>query len=107
MFKEDLELFEKGCRWFCDKENMNPNNFDIYFDVNSIPANIKKDKISHLENRLQRLMPLSKKIHLNIENGVKSFNKSNGFIVYSKIKFNKSEEHQEYLRFKKEYKNKR
>lgn len=46
---------------------MTPNNYDIYFNPTEIPSNIPQENGYNLEKRLQKLMPLTKKIHLNID----------------------------------------
>ena len=87
MVLKNKEILQKGCKVFKDDNEMNPNNYDIYIDTQQIPANIQKENTASLEKRLQKLMPLSKKIHVNIENGVKTFEKENPIRLKSKIKF--------------------
>lgn len=74
---------------FRNDPDMTPNNYDIYFDVSEIPINIKKEKISNLQNRLQKLMPLSKKIHICVVQGNNSFSKGNTIQISSKLRINK------------------
>ena len=44
-----------------------PNNFDIYFNPLEIPSNIPQESGYNLERRLQKLMPLTKIIHVNVD----------------------------------------
>lgn len=55
------------CKVFHHEPYMTPNNFDLYFDYNSIPANIVAESPHDLRKRLQSLMPLSKIIHLDMD----------------------------------------
>lgn len=60
-------LLSKNCKYFHHDPYFTPNNFDIYFDYHKIPKNIKVDKPHELRKRLQRTMPLTKIIHVNLE----------------------------------------
>ena len=57
-------------RIFRDEKTMNPSNFDIYLNINEIPVNIETENLSELKHRLQKLMPLSKTVHLNLTDGI-------------------------------------
>ena len=74
----------RKCKYFHHDPYMTPNNFDLYFDYNSIPMNIDVGATYDLNKRLQRVMPLSKKIHLNLENRESS--QSNGFNINTRIR---------------------
>ena len=56
------------CRIFHHDPNWTPNDYDLYFDYNSIPVNIDKDGTHDLTRRLQKHLPLTKNLHLNFEN---------------------------------------
>ena len=45
---------------------MTPNNYDIRLDPNEIPSNLECESAYDLEKRLQKLMPLTKKVHLDL-----------------------------------------
>lgn len=60
-------LMNKNCKYFHHEPFYTPNNYDIYFDYNSIPSNIKVESAHDLQKRLQRTMPLTKIIHVNLE----------------------------------------
>lgn len=50
---------------------MTPNNFDLEVNVNEIPANIpKEENILNLGYRLQKLMPPTKYLHLNLDSQI-------------------------------------
>ena len=72
-----------GCKYFLHEPYMNPNNYDLYFDYNSIPANIQPEKAHDLRNRLQKLMPLTKIIHLNMGN--ESLEESNNLHMHTRM----------------------
>ena len=57
----------ENCKYFRHEPDYTPNNFDIYMDYTGIPSNIPKENANDLKNRLQKTMPLTKKIHLNLE----------------------------------------
>lgn len=72
---------------FRDEKNMNPSNWTIYLDINKIPVNIKKENISGLKYRLQKLMPLSKKIHLTLLSSTpREITEENTFNIKSSLK---------------------
>lgn len=55
------------CKYFHQDPDMTPNNYDLYLDYNSIPINIKLESKHDLYNQLKKYLPLSKRIHLNLE----------------------------------------
>ena len=54
------------CKYMRTKYNWTPNDYDLQFPVEEIPSNIKKEDTANLTQRLQRKMPLTKTIHLNL-----------------------------------------
>lgn len=68
---------------------MTPNNYDIYFDTREIPVNIPVETAGQLERRLQKLMPLTKKIHVNLEE--KNLHGTNNISCFTKLKMNNIE----------------
>ena len=68
---------------------MNPNNFDISFQINEVPSNVEIESATNLEKRLQKVMPLTKKIHLNIEAG--NMRQNNIINISSILKINGKE----------------
>ena len=53
------------CRYMRTKYNYTPNDYDLYFETNSIPSNIKYTNTMELSKIMRQYAPLSKKIHLN------------------------------------------
>ena len=53
------------CRYMRTKYNYTPNDYDLYFETNSIPSNIKYTNTMELSKIMRQYSPLSKKIHLN------------------------------------------
>ena len=88
--------FTRNCKYFHSDPYLTPNNFDFYFDYNSIPSNIDIDSPSDLVKKLQRVMPLSKRIHLNLES--KTNPQYNQFNLHSNayLKFITTEEYYKY-----------
>ena len=60
-----------------------PNNFDIQFPFEDIPVNIPVEKGHDLEKRLQKLMPLTKIIH--VDYSPLSLTKVNSLVINSKV----------------------
>ena len=52
-------------KYFRNEPYMTPNNYDISFNTENIPSNIPIENGHNLEKRLQKLMPLSKIIHVD------------------------------------------
>ena len=65
---------------------MTPNNYDISFNESEIPVNIPRENGHDLERRLQKLVPLTKFIHLNFEANTLSSN--NLVTISSHLKIN-------------------
>jgi len=59
------EEIVKKC--FRHEPYMTPNNFDLYFNPLDIPSNVPQENGYNLERRLQKLMPLTKILHLNVD----------------------------------------
>ena len=60
-------MVDENCKYLYSEPYMTPNNFDILFNEASIPSNIRKESVVNLTNRLQKLMPLSKILHLQMD----------------------------------------
>jgi hypothetical protein len=50
-----------------EKTEYTPNDYNITFPTEKIPRNIKLTNIKNLELELQKAMPLTKKIHIKLE----------------------------------------
>ena len=81
--KIDCPDYSDGCKYFHHEPYYTPNNFDLYFDYNSIPVNIQPEKSGDLRTRLQKLMPLSMIIHVNLDND--TINESNNVHIVSRL----------------------
>lgn len=62
-------VLEKNCKYFLHEPYMTPNNYDLYFNHSQIPVNNIIESPSELHKRLQRTLPLTKLLHLNLEVG--------------------------------------
>lgn len=83
---KDCNEYDKGCKYFHHEPYYTPNNYDVFFDYNSIPVNIPVEKPHDFRNRLQKLMPLTKIIHLNMDS--ETFKEDNNIHLHTKLKLN-------------------
>lgn len=58
-------MLKENCKYARGKYNITPNDYDLYFDYTNIPPNIPLESASSLYLRLQKLMPLTKILHLH------------------------------------------
>ena len=86
-----LFLVNKHCKHFRHEPYMTPNNYDLYFNPNEIPANIKRENAHNLVNRLQKLMPLSKILHVNFNTNPESITESNTISINTNVIINRKE----------------
>ena len=88
MAEEDSEfpVYTGPCKKIHHEPFWTPNNFDLSFNTNKIPSNIKIESASNLQKRLQSLMPVSKIIHLDLETD--ELNKVNHFRINTRLKIN-------------------
>lgn len=52
------------CKYMRSDEDWNPSNYEITFDIDEIPSNLKLENVIELEKRLKSKSPLTKKLHL-------------------------------------------
>jgi len=83
---KDCNEYDKECKYFHHEPYYTPNNYDVFFDYNSIPVNIPVEKPHDFRNRLQKLMPLTKIIHLNMDS--ETFKEDNNIHLHTKLKLN-------------------
>lgn len=83
-----MKLFNENCKIFRDENEMNPSNFDIYVNPNDVPANIRLEKSSQLQRRLQKLMPASKKIHFHYIREPEKLPAGNNIVLSTKLRIN-------------------
>ena len=81
-------LTNKNCKYFHHDPYMTPNNYDIYFDPASIPSNIIQDPPNELLLRLQKTMPLTDILHLNLEKEQNIYLNVVNLYSSAKLKFN-------------------
>lgn len=82
---------DKHCKYFRDEPYLTPNNYDIYFSQEQIPSNIQKENVPNLYSRLQKLMPLSKIIHINLNTTPETITESNQITINTSLKVNNKE----------------
>lgn len=81
---KDCNEYDKECKYFHHEPYYTPNNYDVFFDYNSIPVNIPVEKPHDFRNRLQKLMPLTKIIHLNMDS--ETFKEDNNIHLHTQLK---------------------
>ena len=84
-------MVDKHCKYFHHEPFLTPNNFDIYIDEGKIPSNIPKENVPNLTNRLQKLVPPTKILHINLDTNPETWNESNAFSIKTKLKINNTE----------------
>lgn len=89
MTDEEYPVYDGPCKIIHHEPYYTPNNYDLYFDYDNIPANIKPIDAANLEKRLQKLMPLSKIIHVNMNSNelekINHLNIHTSLSIYEKI----------------------
>lgn len=81
-------LTNKNCKYFHHDPYMTPNNFDLYFDHSKIPSNIIQESPHNLLKRLQRTLPLTKILHLNLQSEQDTHLNCVNIHTKAKIRFN-------------------
>ena len=56
-----------SCKYQRTKYNWTPNDFELSFPIDEIPSNINPQDTADLTTQLQKKFPLSKTIHLNLD----------------------------------------
>ena len=79
-------MTEHELKYFQNEPYMTPNNYDIHFNKEEIPSNIPCENGYNLEKRLQKLIPLTKFIHLDFDSN--SLESNNEVCVSSNLKIN-------------------
>lgn len=80
----------RKCKIFRHK-NWTPNDYNLNFNPSEIPSNIKRETVPELIKRLQKLVPLSKKIHLQLNNTPASRDEKNKLEINTSLKINNKE----------------
>ena len=80
---------DPNCKIIHHEPNWTPNNYEINFDPTMIPSNIKTESSDSLQKRLQKLMPLSSRIHVNLSTD--TFSEKNDLEIHTSLKINGKE----------------
>ena len=86
MVDETIDEKDIPKKYFRHDPYYTPNNYDVYFDVKLIPSNIRLENGYNLERRLNKLMPLTRKVHLNFD--TKTIPADNNVRVFTSMKIN-------------------
>lgn len=67
---------DTNCKYIKQKYNYTPNDYELEFDFGMIPSNIRWEGPIDLQTSLNRLTPLSKKIHVMMNTSNKKIRNS-------------------------------
>ena len=80
----------KNCKYMRSKFNWTPNDYDLSFKHDEIPSNIPIEDVPNLSDRIQKLTPLSKTVHLNLDTGEKELNNTLDIVSELSLTINNS-----------------
>ena len=63
--------------------NWTPNDYDLKFNTEKIPSNIKTEDTSNLTKRLQKKFPLTKTIHLDLNEDTRNI--TNNITMHTRL----------------------
>ena len=72
--KNVREIGDDTCKYMRAKHNWTPNDYDLWFQYNHIPANVIVEDVPNLSARLDKLTPLSKKVHIVLNTPDEEYN---------------------------------
>ena len=78
-----------NCKIIRHDPDWTPNNFDISFNPSQIPSNIKTESTDSLQKRLQKLLPATKRIHINLY--TEELDENNDLKLHTSLRINKKE----------------
>ena len=64
---------KSNCKYMRSKHNWTPNDYELWFQHTNIPSNIRTENVPNLSARLNRLTPLSKKVHIVLNTPEKEY----------------------------------
>ncbi|MBQ2832896.1 hypothetical protein [Methanobrevibacter sp.] len=79
MVNEDFKRFHH-------EPYMNPNNYDLYFNPEEVPSNIRVENGRNLEKRLNKLISPTQFVHLNIDSA--TLPADNNVVLYGEMLVN-------------------
>lgn len=78
-----------NCKIIHHEPDWTPNNYEISFNPSDIPSNIQTETSDSLQKTLQKLMPASKRIHINLS--TKEMTENNDLKLHTGLKINNKE----------------
>ena len=72
-----------SCKYMRTKYNWTPADYDLKFPIEEIPENIPAEDTANLTDRLQKKFPLSKKLHLDLNEDARSV--KNNLTIHTNI----------------------
>lgn len=76
----------RNCKIIKHEPDWTPNNYEISFNPSDIPSNIQTESADSLQKKLQKLMPLSTRIHVNLSTG--ELSEKNDLEIHTCLKVN-------------------
>ena len=67
-------MADDTCKYMRSKHNWTPNDYELWFQHNNIPSNIIVEDVPNLSARLDKLTPLSKKVHIMLNTPNEEYN---------------------------------
>ena len=84
-----MPRLNENCKIIRHEPDWTPNNYEISFNPSDIPSNIQTETSDSLQKKLQKLMPATKKININLE--TKELTENNDFKLHTGLKINNKE----------------
>ena len=72
------------------EHNWTPNDYELWFDTENIPNNINIEDVPNLSARLDKLTPLSKKVHIALKTDDKEHNNTISIVTDLTVTVNKT-----------------
>ena len=78
------------CKYMCSRMNWTPNDWEVWFQHNKIPSNIIVEDVPNLSERLDKLTPLSKKVHIMLNTSNEEYTNTISLVSDLSITVNKT-----------------
>lgn len=82
-------MLKNSCKIIRHEPDWTPNNYDITFNPQDIPSNIPRETSDTLHKRLQKVMPLTKRVHINLF--TTGMTENNDLKIHTSLKINNKE----------------
>lgn len=82
-------LPRKNCKIIRQDPDWTPNNYDISFNPSQIPSNIQTENTDSLQKKLSKLLPVTKRIHINLS--TEDLDENNDLKIHTGLRINNKE----------------